>query len=605
MGSAQEPLLGSQTKCRVTPYAEAGLFSILTFSWLSPLLSVGYRQPLHFNEIPLLAHADTAAAALHVLDSSWSRTHFSSSASLWKCLAFSYWKPALLSGCYAGLYTCASYVGPFLVNDFVNSLSTLDSSSAHQFALVGLFFGAKLIESLTQRHWYFRAQQLGLRLRAILTVLIHRKGLSMSSLSQQKHSSGEVMNYIGVDVQRIGDFSLYLHDTWLLPLHIVLSVSILYINLGLASIAALLATAFTMLANLPFSKLQESLHGQIMKAKDARMKATGEVLKNMKILKLQAWELKFLEKLEALRCIEYNWLFRFHYTQAASLGLFWGAPLLVAIVTFGSCIILGVPLTTGRVLTALATLRIMQDPIRNLPDLVSMLTQTKVSVDRIRVLLNEHDLCTDDIHRLIISPCESQAIKLCNATFSWHNDHVVPTIRVPSLCIERGMRVAVCGKVGSEKSSFLLSILGEIPKISGTVNVCGTIAYVAQSPWIQTGRAVDNILFGKAMNRVLYQNVLHVCALTKDLELFSHGDQTEIGERGIKLSGGQKQRFQLARAVYQDADIYLLDDPFSAVDAHTGQHLYKECILGVLADKTFIYVTHQVEFLPAAVVVLV
>ncbi|KAI5053888.1 hypothetical protein GOP47_0031219, partial [Adiantum capillus-veneris] len=604
----QAPLLEGRSasgRDKVTPYAEGGFFSILTFSWLSPLLSEGYRKPLHFDDIPLLAHADTAEEALRVLESSWSSIHFSSSASLLKCLALSYWKPALVSGCYAGVYTFASYIGPFLVNDFVVSLSASDDSSLHEFALVGLFFGAKVVESLAQRHWYFRAQQMGMRVRSLLTVLIYKKGLSMSSLSQQKHSSGEVVNYAGVDVQRIGDFSLYLHDTWLLPMHIVLSVSILYINLGLASIAGLLATAFTMLANLPFSKLQERFQSQIMKAKDTRMKATAEALKNMRILKLQAWELKFLEKIMALRSTEYKWLSRFHYTQAASLGLFWGAPLLVAIVTFGSCVILGVPLTTGRVLTALATLRIMQDPIRNLPDLVSMLTQTKVSLDRIRVFLNEQDICINDVDLSISSPHEAVAIELCNATFSWQNGHAVPTLRVPSLCIRRGMRVAVCGKVGSGKSSLLLSILGEIPKSSGTVKVCGRVAYVAQSPWIQTGTAVDNILFGKAMNRAHYVNVLQACALVKDLELFSHGEQTEIGERGINLSGGQKQRFQLARAIYQDADIYLLDDPFSAVDAHTGQHLFKECILGALANKTVIYVTHQVEFLPAADVVLV
>ncbi|KAH7314691.1 hypothetical protein KP509_21G016300 [Ceratopteris richardii] len=610
MDSNQEPLLcqsgGFRAECdEVTPYAESGFFSILTFSWLSPLLSEGYRKTLHFSNIPLLAGADRAEEALRILELSWNRTQFPSSAHLVKCLAASFWGLALTSGCFAGLYTCASYVGPLLINYFVSSLTGPNSSLRYELVLVSLFFIAKLVESLAQRHWYFRAQQMGLRVCAVLLSLIYKKSLSMSSLSQQKHSSGEVTNYAGVDVQRIGDFSLHLHNIWLLPMHIVFSVSILYINLGSASIAALLATSLTMLANLPFSKLQQKLQTKIMKAKDARINATAEGLKNMKILKLQTWELKFLEKLESLRKIEFHCLVRFHYIKAASLGLFWGAPLLVAIVTFGSCVILGIPLTTGRVLTALATLRIMQEPIRNLPDLVSMLTQAKVSLDRIRIFLNEQDICNFDVQYLDNDPQETCSIKMCDAKFSWHHEEVFPTLTIPCLCINRATRVAVCGKVGSGKTSFLLSILGEIPKLSGTVEVNGSMAYVSQSPWIQTGTAAENILFGMAMDRVRYENVLDACALVKDLELFSHGDQTVIGERGINLSGGQKQRFQLARAIYQDADIYLLDDPFSAVDAHTAQHLFKECILGALADKTVIYVTHRVEFLPAADAVLV
>ncbi|GAY40217.1 hypothetical protein CUMW_050300 [Citrus unshiu] len=137
------------------------------------------------------------------------------------------------------------------------------------------------------------------------------------------------------------------------------------------------------------------------------------------------------------------------------------------------------------------------------------------------------------------------------------------------------------------------------------VRLCGTAAYVSQSAWIQSGNIEENILFGSPMDKAKYKKVIHACSLKKDLELFSHGDQTIIGDRGINLSGGQKQRVQLARALYQDADIYLLDDPFSAVDAHTGSELFKEYIMTALANKTVIFVTHQVEFLPAADFILV
>ncbi|RWW72242.1 hypothetical protein BHE74_00019961 [Ensete ventricosum] len=129
------------------------------------------------------------------------------------------------------------------------------------------------------------------------------------------------------------------------------------------------------------------------------------------------------------------------------------------------------------------------------------------------------------------------------------------------------------------------------------VKVCGSTAYVAQTAWIQNGTIQANIVFGQPMDRKRYEEVIRVCCLEKDLEMMEFGDQTEIGERGINLSGGQKQRIQLARAVYQDCDIYLLDDVFSAVDAQTGSEIFKECIRGVLKGKTIVLVTHQVDFL--------
>ncbi|KAH9331200.1 hypothetical protein KI387_003308, partial [Taxus chinensis] len=196
-------------------------------------------------------------------------------------------------------------------------------------------------------------------------------------------------------------------------------------------------------------------------------------------------------------------------------------------------------------------------------------------------------------------------IEIQQGVFSWDPAAPSPTIRGLDVQVKRGMKVAVCGTVGSGKSSLLSCILGEIPKISGTVRISGTKAYVSQSPWIQSGKIKDNILFGRELEETRYESVLQACAFKKDLELFPYGDQTEIGERGINLSGGQKQRIQIARAVYQDADIYLFDDPFSAVDAHTGTHIFQECLRGILGSKTVVYITHQVEFLFAADLILV
>ncbi|KAI4321712.1 hypothetical protein MLD38_035061 [Melastoma candidum] len=385
---------------------------------------------------------------------------------------------------------------------------------------------------------------------------------------------------------------------------VMLAMFILYKDLGPAAISALIATVLVMLLNVPLGKWLEKSQDKLMESKDKRMKATSEILRNMRILKLQGWEMKFLSKIKELRNSEEGWLKKYVYTQALTSFVFWGAPTFVAVATFSSCMVMGIPLSSGKILSALATFKILQEPICNLPDVISMIAQTKVSLDRISAFLRLDDLQNDMVER-IPSGTSNVAIEITDGNFSWDSSASEPTLKDLNLKVEMGMKVAVCGMVGSGKSSLLSCILGELSKITGMLRLCGTKAYVAQSPWIQSGKIEDNILFGLPMDREKYERILEACCLKKDLEILPFGDQTMIGERGINLSGGQKQRVQIARALYQDADIYLFDDPFSAVDAHTGSHLYKECLLGFLSSKTVIYVTHQVEFLPTADLILV
>ncbi|KAK4708862.1 hypothetical protein R3W88_029787 [Solanum pinnatisectum] len=182
---------------------------------------------------------------------------------------------------------------------------------------------------------------------------------------------------------------------------------------------------------------------------------------------------------------------------------------------------------------------------------------------------------------------------------SWEMNSLRPTLKDINLKIKYGEKVGVCGEVGSGKSTLMSLILGEIPYINSTVDVYGKIAYVSQTAWIQTGTIQENILFGSNMEPQRYREALERSSLVKDLEMLPFGDLTEIGERGNNLSGGQKQRVQLAHALYQDPDIYLLDDPFSAVDAHTSTSLFNDYVMGAPSGKTVLLVTHQVEFLPS------
>ncbi|TYH46432.1 hypothetical protein ES332_D11G335200v1 [Gossypium tomentosum] len=592
----------------VTPYSNAGIFSVLTFSWMGPLIAAGNKKPLDLEDIPQLDSHDSVIGAFpkfkNRLESADSEGNGVTSLKLVKALFFSAWKDILWTALFAFTYTVASYVGPFLIDTFVQYLNGQREFKAEGYLLVAAFFVAKLVECLSQRRWFFKLQQVGLRQRAVLVAVIYNKGLTLSCQSKRSHTSGEIINFMTVDAERVGDFSWYMHDPWMVVLQVALALLILYKTLGLASIAAFVATVLVMLANIPLGKMLEKFQDKLMESKDTRMKATSEILRNMRILKLQGWEMKFLSRIVGLRSVEEGWLKRFVYTNAMTAFVFWVAPSFVSVVTFGACMFLGVPLESGKILSALATFRILQEPIYNLPDTISMIVQTKVSLDRIAAFLRLDDLQPDAIEKLP-SGSSNTAIEIADGNFSWDTSSPTATLKDINLKVSHGMSVAVCGTVGSGKSSLLSCLLGELPKISGTLKLCGTTAYVAQSPWIQSGKIVDNILFGKEMDRDKYDKVLEACTLKKDLEILSFGDQTVIGERGINLSGGQKQRIQIARALYQDADIYLFDDPFSAVDAHTGSHLFKEVLLKNLRSKTVIYVTHQVEFLPAADLILV
>ncbi|CAN6485835.1 unnamed protein product [Victoria cruziana] len=604
----QEPLLGEESGClKVTPYEEAGLFSLATLSWLNPLLSIGAKRPLELKDIPLLARKDRTKTSYKTLKTNWERLKSEDTPkqpSLALAIFRSFWREAACNAVFAGINTFVSYVGPYMISYFVDYLGGKIAFPHEGYILASIFFSAKLVETITTRQWYLGVDILGMHVRSALTAMVYRKGLRLSSTARQSHTSGEIVNYMAVDVQRVGDYSWYLHDIWMLPLQIILALAILYKNVGIASVATLGATIVSILVTVPLAKMQENYQDNMMAAKDDRMRKTSEYLRNMRILKLQAWEDRYRAILEDMRKVEFKWLQKALYSQALVTFIFWGSPIFVAVVTFATSIMMGGQLTAGGVLSALATFRILQEPLRNFPDLVSMMAQTKVSLDRISGFLLEEEL-QEDATTKIPKTLTDKAIEIRDGEFCWDPSSSKPTLSGIQVKVEKGMRVAVCGMVGSGKSSFLSCILGEIPKISGEVRISGSVAYVSQSAWIQSGNIEENILFGSPLDKPRYKNVLHACALKKDLELLAHGDQTIIGDRGINLSGGQKQRVQLARALYQDADIYLLDDPFSAVDAHTGSELFKEYILSALALKTVIYVTHQVEFLPAADLILV
>ncbi|KAH9627496.1 hypothetical protein KSS87_006187 [Heliosperma pusillum] len=579
-----EPLLNGMKKDRNSRnvkeslYAKASFIGLVTFAWLNPLFVTGNKAALEQDDVPEVDLHDSAEFLSGCFDESLRKVKEESegqSASIYKAIIQLTWKKAALNGIFAVISASASYVGPYLINYFVEFLNDKQHRSLQSGYLIALcFLCGKVVETTAERQWIFGARQLGLRLRAALMSHIYRKGLVLSGQARQAHTGGEIINYMSVDVQRITDFVWYMNKLWMLPVQISLAVFVLHTSLGLGSLAGLASTLIVMGFNVPLTRMQKAYQSKIMDAKDARMKATSEVLRNIKTIKLQAWDNQFLDKLQGLRSIESNWIWISLRLAAVGAFIFWGSPTFISIATFGACLLMGIPLTAGRVLSALATFRMLQDPIFSLPDLLNCIAQAKVSIDRIAYFLQEEEIQHDAIE-FVPRDGTHFAIDIDKGKFSWEPHVKTPTLDGVNLKLTRGMKVAICGTVGSGKSSLLSAIIGEIEKISGTVKISGSKAYVPQSPWILTGKIRENILFGNSYDAAKYDRTVKACALMKDFELFSHGDLTEIGERGINMSGGQKQRIQIARAVYQDADIYLLDDPFSAVDAHTGTQLFQ------------------------------
>ncbi|CAL5373911.1 unnamed protein product [Camellia sinensis] len=580
----------------------ASFLSKLTFSWINGLLRLGYSKILALEDIPCLVHEDESILAYEKFSQAWDLLRRERSSNntrnlvLW-ALVKVYMKGILLAGICAFLRTCSVVVAPLLLYAFVN-YSNSDTENIHEgLFLVGCLVVVKVVESLSQRHFFFISRRIGMRMRSALMVAVYKKQLNLSSLGRRSHSTGEVVNYIVVDAYRMGEFPMWFHVGWSFSVQLFLAIGVLFGIVGIGALPGLVPLLICGLLNVPFAKLLQKCQTEFMIAQDKRLRSTSEILNNMKIIKLQSWEDKFKGLIESYRENEFKWLSESQYKKAYGTALYWMSPTIISsVVFFGCALSKSAPLDAGTIFTVLATLRSMSEPVRMIPEALSAIIQVKVSFDRIESFLLDDELKNE---KLVTFPSQdsNKCIIIQDGNFNWDPESPILTLRNVNLEVRRGQKIAVCGPVGAGKSSLLYAILGEIPRSSGNVSVFGSIAYVSQASWIQSGTIRDNILYGKSMEKTKYEKVVKACALDKDISNFEHGDLTEIGQRGLNMSGGQKQRIQLARAVYNDADIYLLDDPFSAVDAHTSATLFNDCVMTALEKKTVILVTHQVEFL--------
>ncbi|XP_039402379.1 canalicular multispecific organic anion transporter 1 isoform X3 [Mauremys reevesii] len=470
-----------------------------------------------------------------------------------------------------------------------------------------LLFVTALVQSICLQQYFQLCFLLGMSLRTALMAAVYKKALTVSNATRKEYTQGETVNLMSADAQRFMDLASFIHQLWSAPLQIALSIIFLWWELGPSVLAGIGVMVLLIPINAVLATKARRIQMKNMKNKDQRMKIMNEILSGIKILKLFAWEPSFERQVGEIRVRELKGLLHFTNLQAFSIFIFSCAPFLVSVASFAVYVMVDEKnlLDAQKAFTSISLFNVLRFPMTMLPVVISSLVQTSVSTERLERYLGSGNLDPSAIRR---DPSVDCAMQFSEASFAWEQG-AEPVIREVTLDIKPGHLVAVVGAVGSGKSSLVSAVLGEMENLKGHINIQGSVAYVPQQAWIQNATLKDNILFGSELDEARYQRVVEACALLPDLKLLPGGDLTEIGEKGINLSGGQKQRVSLARAVYSDADIYLLDDPLSAVDAHVGKQLFEQVLGpdGLLQGKTRILVTHSVSFLPRTdeIVVLV
>ncbi|KAK7938450.1 hypothetical protein WMY93_001776 [Mugilogobius chulae] len=515
---------------------------------------------------------------------------------LWAlCLSFG---PYFLISClYKIIHDVLMFVGPEILRLLIRFINDSSSMSWHGFFYTGLLFVCNCVQSLILQQYFHVCFVSGMRVRTAIIGAVYRKALVISNAARRSSTVGEIVNLMSVDAQRFMDLITYINMLWSAPLQVVLALYFLWQTLGPSVLAGVAVMLLMVPINAFIAMKTKAYQVAQMKSKDNRIKLMNEMLNGIKVLKLYAWELAFQDKV----------LKKAAYLAAVSTFTWVCAPFLVALSTF--CVYIlsdeNNVLDAQKAFVSLALFNILRFPLNMLPMVISSIVQASVSLKRLRTFLSHEELQEDSVDHSakLTSP---HSISITDGVFSWSRTEA-PALRNLNVQIPEGALVAVVGLVGSGKSSLLSALLGEMDKVEGTVSVKGSVAYVPQQAWIQNSTLKQNIVFGQELSEPWYQQVVEACALKPDLEILPAGDATEIGEKGVNLSGGQKQRVSLARAIYCDRCVYLLDDPLSAVDAHVGKHIFERVIgpQGLLKDKTRVLVTHGLSYLPQADLILV
>ena len=454
--------------------------------------------------------------------------------------------------------------------------------------------------------------------------------------------NGRVVNLMSTDTYRIDQASGMFHIVWTAPVTIIITLVVLLINLTYSALAGFALLVIGIPALTKAIKKLFSRRRAINKITDQRVSLTQEILQSVRFVKYFGWESSFLERISQIRrreigAIQVLLTIR-NGINAASMSL----PIFASMLSFITFSLSKHDLDPAPIFSSLALFNSLRMPLNLLPLVIGQVVDAWSSIGRIQdfliaeeqnedfswdmegehaVLMEHADFTwertiTQDPDKNVGLPSNKKQMKAVRdaekaaareprpANPKSGEDSSSTLTKVQpfklhdlELCIGRNELIAVIGGVGSGKSSLLAALAGDMRRTNGSVTMGATRAFCPQYAWIQNTSVKENILFGKPYDRKWYDTVVDACALRPDLQALPNGDMTEIGERGITVSGGQKQRLNIARAIYFDSDIVLMDDPLSAVDAHVGRHIFDNAICGLLKDKCRILATHQLHIL--------
>jgi len=557
-------------------------------------------------------------------------------------------------------------VTPFILQQIIDYLDIyhtepLRDKIFHGSVLLGCLIFVKLGTALISQRVSMEQHLCGVQSMTGLGILIYNKSLKLSNTSCKKFTQGKVLNLLQVDCMKVAPIVNQLASGVSIVGTLSFSIYLLYHFLGVVGFAGLGVCLISVLINYFVAKMYKKFDVQIMELKDERVKKTNEALQSIKILKMYGWCDLFQGFISEVRDKEIHKIQKGYFFGGLSITSLYLFPKLVSIATFFLYAYVSGNTTIGVVFATINVFNIMAAPLRSLPWYVRRMVDAFVSGARIKEFLESEEIPTIYLEG---STESDNALEINGCDFAWNSfeekereESVAESIRSESiksesskedlkasllessvniseeeksmseeskrrpitlknikLKVKKGEFIFIVGEIGSGKSSLLQAIIGELkmrssdPLNSDKVNLIkksGKLAYVEQQPWIQNGTIRDNIMFTSEFDENKYKETLHVCELEEDIAIFPAGDMTEIGERGINLSGGQKARVSLARAVYSNNDIYLLDDPLSALDSNVKSKIFYSCIADKLKGKTILLASHCIEYLEKADRILV
>ncbi|KAK9696593.1 ABC transporter [Popillia japonica] len=610
-------------KRKPNPRERANILSVLMFLYVLPVFFKAYKKGLKEDDLyePLEEHKSTKLG--EKLESIWKQQHRKHKRSalhraLFRMFGLEFMLIGLVKLFHEMIlilllpYSIRKLVGYFSVGQSHTSLS-----EAYMYA--GLIVISTLTECFLGHPSMMALMHISMKLRVSCSAMIYRKTLKLSQRALGQTTVGQLVNLLSNDVSKFDQGFVLAHYIWIGPIQTIVGTYMIYREIGIATFGGIAFLLFFIPMQIYLGKRTSVLRLKTALRTDERVRLMNEIISGIQVIKMYTWEKPFAKLIAAARRLE----IRAIRTHSYLLGIMFSfetfitrTSIFINLLTF---IYLGNDITAEKVFAVTAIYNVMRPIITMIFTIsISSIAEVNISVNRINKFLcyEELELQNDNIkHNFPINgslmngiaedkpqkiefkkPC----VRLKNLNAKWLGEIKEDTLKNIDLDVEGNKIVAVIGPVGSGKSSILNVILKELPITSGNLEVIGKVSFSSQEPWLFNGSVRQNVLFGDELDAGRYANVLKVCALESDLTILPYGDKTMVGEKGKSLSGGQKARVNLARCVYKNADIYLLDDPLSAVDTKVGKQLFEECIKGYLKGKIRILITHQLQYLKSA-----